>query len=127
MWDNIALRFPVAHKWWFNFYAEKHDIDQITLIIFAWDKSAMDSEARSPVGARGIMQIMPKTAQYTTKKHRIKYQGSDDDHDVNKNIEIGSHYLDGLLSQYDNNRIFALHTTQARAEWNSGVHAVMKS
>ncbi|RBQ30255.1 lytic murein transglycosylase, partial [Arcobacter sp. FW59] len=42
------------------------------------------------------------------------YKGSDDLYDVGKNIEIGSHYLDGLLSQYDNNRIFAL------AAYNAG-------
>ncbi|MBT9240129.1 murein transglycosylase [Vibrio splendidus] len=114
MWDNIDLRFPVAHKWWFNFYAEKHDIDPITLMSLARQESAMDSEARSPVGARGIMQIMPKTAQYTANKHKIKYQGSDDLYDVGKNIEIGSHYLDGLLAQYDNNRIFAF------AAYNAG-------
>ena len=114
MWDNLILRFPVAHKWWFNFYAEKHDIDPITLMALSRQESALDSEARSPVGARGIMQIMPKTAQYTANKHQIKYQGSDDLYDVGKNIEIGSHYLDGLLSQYDNNRIFAL------AAYNAG-------
>ncbi|MDF5144481.1 lytic murein transglycosylase, partial [Vibrio parahaemolyticus] len=22
MWDNIELRFPIAHRWWFNFYAK---------------------------------------------------------------------------------------------------------
>ncbi|MCW1889841.1 hypothetical protein OK016_12425 [Vibrio chagasii] len=43
MWDNIASCFPVAHKWWFNFYAEKHDIDPITLMFLARQESAMDS------------------------------------------------------------------------------------
>ncbi|MFA0077110.1 transglycosylase SLT domain-containing protein [Vibrio artabrorum] len=114
IWSNIALRFPVAHKWWFDFYAEKHDIDPITLMSLARQESAMDSEARSPVGARGIMQIMPKTAQYTANKYKIKYQGSEELYDVGKNIEIGSYYLESLLSQYDNNRILAF------AAYNAG-------
>ncbi|WP_299690208.1 transglycosylase SLT domain-containing protein [uncultured Vibrio sp.] len=118
MWDNISLRFPVAHKWWFNFYAEKHDIDPITLMSLARQESALDAEAQSPVGARGIMQIMPKTAQYTANKYKIKYQGSAQLYDVGKNIEIGSHYLDGLLAQYNNNRIFAL------AAYNAGPNRV---
>ncbi|NOH83444.1 murein transglycosylase [Vibrio sp. 03-59-1] len=118
MWDNTHLRFPIAHRWWFNFYGEKHDINPITLMSLARQESALDIEARSPVGARGIMQIMPATAKYTAKKYRINYQGKDDLYEVGKNIEIGSHYLDGLLEQYDHNRIFAL------AAYNAGPHRV---
>ncbi|ELT7699443.1 murein transglycosylase [Vibrio vulnificus] len=118
MWDNMEIRFPVAHRWWFNFYAEKHDIDPIMLMSLARQESAMDAEATSPVGARGIMQIMPSTAKYTAKKYQLSYEGSDDLYQVGKNIEIGSHYLNGLLEQYDNNRIFAF------AAYNAGPHRV---
>lgn len=118
MWDNLQIRFPVAHRWWFNFYADKHSIDPITLMSLARQESALDIEARSPVGARGIMQIMPSTAKYTAKKYKLTYQGSGDLYEVGKNIEIGSHYFDGLLEQYDNNRIFAL------AAYNAGPNRV---
>ncbi len=118
MWDNIQLRFPLAHQWWFNFYGNKHGIDPIMLMSLARQESAMDSEARSPVGARGIMQIMPATAKYTAKKYQLTYSGADDLYEVGKNIEIGSHYLNGLLERYDNNRIFAF------AAYNAGPHRV---
>ncbi|MGF1722255.1 murein transglycosylase [Vibrio kyushuensis] len=118
MWDNTSIRFPIAHQQWFNLYANKHDIDPITLMSLARQESALDSEARSPVGARGIMQIMPSTAKYTAKKYQLSYQGKNDLYEVGKNIEIGSHYLDGLLERYDNNRIFAL------AAYNAGPHRV---
>lgn len=118
MWDNMQLRFPLAHQWWFDFYADKHGLDPIMLMSLARQESAMDSEARSPVGARGIMQIMPATASYTAKKYQISYNGADDLFEVGKNIEIGSHYLNGLLEKYDNNRIFAF------AAYNAGPHRV---
>ncbi|MGD8173024.1 murein transglycosylase [Vibrio sp. TRT 21S02] len=118
MWDNIEMRFPVAHRWWFNFYGDKHDIDPITLMSLARQESALDVEARSPVGARGIMQIMPSTAKYTARKYKLSYQGSNDLYEVGKNIEIGSQYLKSLLEKYDNNRIFAL------AAYNAGPHRV---
>ncbi|MBR9788437.1 MAG: transglycosylase SLT domain-containing protein [Vibrionaceae bacterium] len=118
MWDNIELRFPVAHRWWFNFYAKKHDIDPVTMMSLARQESALDIEARSPVGARGIMQIMPETAKYTARKYKLKYQGTQELYNVGKNIEIGSHYLQGLLEDYDNNRIFAL------AAYNAGPNRV---
>ncbi|MGY0616729.1 murein transglycosylase [Vibrio sp. FJH11] len=114
MWDNIELRFPVAHHWWFNFYAKKHDIDPVTMMSLARQESALDVHARSPVGARGLMQIMPETAKYTARKYKLSYQGTEDLYNVGKNIEIGSHYLQGLLEDYDNNRIFAL------AAYNAG-------
>lgn len=78
----------------------------------------MDSEARSPVGARGIMQIMPATARYTAKKYQLSYDNADDLYQVGKNIEIGSHYLNSLLEKYDNNRIFAF------AAYNAGPQRV---
>ncbi len=118
IWGNLDLRFPIAHSWWFNFYGDKHDIDPITLMSLARQESAMDVQARSPVGARGIMQIMPKTAKYTARKYKLAYKGTRDLYEVGKNIEIGSHYLNGLLEQYDNNRIFAL------AAYNAGPHRV---
>lgn len=114
MWDNVKLRFPLAHRWWFNFYGEKHNIDPITLMSLARQESAMDIEAKSPVGARGIMQIMPSTAKYTARKYELSYQGSHDLYQVGKNIEIGSRYLQSLLDKYDNNRIFAF------AAYNAG-------
>ncbi|MHC6526463.1 murein transglycosylase [Vibrio proteolyticus] len=114
MWNNMKLRFPLAHQWWFNFYGKKHNIDPITLMSVARQESALDSEARSPVGARGIMQIMPATAKHTAKKYQLSYAGADELYNVSKNIEIGSTYLNGLLEQYDNNRIFAF------AAYNAG-------
>lgn len=118
MWDNIQIRFPVAHQQWFDRYANQHGIDPIMLMSVARQESAMDSEARSPVGARGIMQIMPATAKYTAKKYRLTYRNANDLYEVGKNIEIGSHYLNGLLERYDNNRIFAF------AAYNAGPHRV---
>lgn len=118
MWDNTALRFPLAHQWWFNFYGDKHKVDPITLMSVARQESAMDVEAHSPVGARGIMQIMPRTAKYTAKKYKLDYSGASDLYDVGKNIEIGSKYLNSLMEQYDQNRIFAL------AAYNAGPHRV---
>ncbi|EGU37600.1 soluble lytic murein transglycosylase [Vibrio ichthyoenteri ATCC 700023] len=114
MWGNLELRFPLAHRWWFNFYGEKHNIDPVTLMSLARQESAMDIEAKSPVGARGVMQIMPATAKYTARKYDLAYTDVADLYQVGKNIEIGSRYLQSLLDQYDNNRIFAF------AAYNAG-------
>ncbi len=120
MWDNMSLRFPTAHRWWFDFYSDKLDLDSVLLMSLARQESAMDVEARSPVGARGVMQIMPATAKYTAKKHKIRYGSTNDLYQVGKNIEIGSHYLNELLGNYDDNRIYAL------AAYNAGPNRVKR-
>jgi soluble lytic murein transglycosylase len=114
LWGDITLRFPLAHQWWFNFYGKKHHIDPVLLMSVARQESALDSEAKSPVGARGIMQIMPDTAKHTAKKYQLEYTDADDLFSVGKNIEIGSHYLNELLERYGDNRIFAF------AAYNAG-------
>jgi len=118
LWDNLQLRFPLAHQKWFHFYADKHGIDPIMLMSLARQESALDAQARSPVGARGIMQIMPATAKYTAQKYQLTYRDENDLYEVGKNIEIGSHYLNGLLERYNNNRIFAF------AAYNAGPNRV---
>ncbi|WP_086982262.1 transglycosylase SLT domain-containing protein [Vibrio aphrogenes] len=118
MWDYTSLRFPIAHRWWFDFYSKKNDVPLITLMSLARQESALDVEARSPVGARGIMQIMPTTAKHTADVYDLKYQHADELYNVQKNIEIGSSYLGGLLDDFNHNRIFAF------AAYNAGPHRV---
>ncbi|EEY39286.1 transglycosylase SLT domain-containing protein [Vibrio mimicus] len=114
LWDNNQLRFPVVHQNLFNLHGQKNGIDPITLMSLARQESAMDSDAQSPVGARGLMQIMPDTARYTARKYQLSYSNPDELYQVGKNIEIGSRYLGSLLERYDQNRILAF------AAYNAG-------
>lgn len=121
MWGYLSLRFPIAHQWWFGHYSKELGLDKVTLMSLSRQESGLYVEAQSPVGARGLMQIMPATAKYTAKKIDYdKYEGVDSLNDVNVNIHIGSNYLKGLLDDYDGNRIFAL------AGYNAGPHRVKR-
>ncbi|MBD1575373.1 transglycosylase SLT domain-containing protein [Vibrio sp. S11_S32] len=118
MWSYTSLRFPITHRWWFEHFAKKNNVPLITLMSLSRQESALDVDARSPVGARGLMQIMPTTAQHVVDIHDLKYNNADDLYNVDKNIEIGSYYLSDLLKDYDNNRIFAF------AAYNAGPNRV---
>lgn len=121
MWGYLSLRFPIAHQWWFGHYSKELGLDKITLMSLSRQESGLYAEAQSPVGARGLMQIMPATAKYTAKKIDYdKYEGVDSLNDVDVNIHIGSNYLKGLMDDYDGNRIFAL------AGYNAGPHRVKR-
>nr|WP_175561527.1 transglycosylase SLT domain-containing protein [Vibrio aerogenes] len=114
LWEHLELRFPKAYLQFFEFFAEKYKIDPITLISLARQESAMDVRAYSPVGAKGLMQLLPSTARYMAKKYQLSYRNSHDLFNAKKNIELGSQYLTELLERYDGNRVLAF------AAYNAG-------
>jgi len=120
LWDYIELRFPIAHKWWFDFFSKKRGLSATTMMALARQESALNVEAMSPVGARGLMQLMPTTAKETARKLGRNYQGTKSLFDPGINIRLGSGYLKMMLERYDNNRIFAF------AAYNAGPSRVKR-
>ena len=120
LWEYVELRFPIAHKWWFDFFSKKRDLPVTTMMALARQESALNIEAVSPVGARGLMQLMPATAKETAKKLGRNYEGKNSLFDPGVNIRLGSGYLKMMLEQYDNNRIFAF------AAYNAGPSRVTR-
>lgn len=84
--------------------ALKNDsLDPLVILSLIRQESVFNPQARSPVGARGLMQLMPTTAR------RLR-RGVSDRHLVNPrtNIELGTKYFKGLLKRYDNNLVYVL-------------------
>lgn len=77
-------------------------------------ESNYNHKAVSPVGARGLMQLMPPTAEELGFRHAL------DHHNPRANILAGSHYLRGLINEFRGNLVFAI------AAYNAGPAAVKK-
>ena len=114
LWDHMTLRFPLAHKWLFDFFSEKRNIPASTMMALARQESALNIHAQSHVGASGLMQLMPATAAETAKKLDYKYTGKQSLFDPSVNIRLGSAYLEMMLKRNDDNRIYAF------ASYNAG-------
>ncbi|WBA11201.1 murein transglycosylase [Salinivibrio kushneri] len=120
MWDHLSLRFPLAHQWWFEFFSRERGVDKTTLMALSRQESAFFTRAVSHVGARGLMQLMPRTARETSRRLGFDYQGPASLSDPGVNIRLGSGYLKMMLDRFDSNRVLAF------AAYNAGPHRVSR-
>ncbi|CBW28147.1 putative soluble lytic murein transglycosylase [Halobacteriovorax marinus SJ] len=90
-------------------------IDPLVVISLIRQESAFNPSARSHVGARGLMQLMPATARQYKKNVRTSHLKRPD-----VNIKIGITYLKKLLKKYDGNLIYTL------AAYNAGESRVKR-
>ncbi|MGB7502467.1 MAG: transporter substrate-binding domain-containing protein [Azonexus sp.] len=76
---------------YFRKYGSKYDFDPLMLAAQGFQESQLDQNARSHVGAIGIMQIMPTTGSSL---------GVGSIHVTESNIHAGTKYMDQLMSKY---------------------------
>jgi soluble lytic murein transglycosylase-like protein len=89
--------------------ATKHDVDARIVKAVIQVESAFQPRARSPKGAMGLMQLMPKTArQYEARNP----------YDPASNIDAGTQYLKQLLAEFE--------LPLALAAYNAGAGAVRR-
>ena len=77
-------------------------------------ESEFDLSANSHAGAKGLMQLMPYTAKLVAKQAKLPYSRSRLTSDPEYNINLGSHYIAGLILEYDGAYPFAI------AAYNAG-------
>ena len=106
--------FPFPYDSKINFNNAKENIDQSLLISMAKQESEFFSNAKSRVGALGILQVMPKTAKLVSKKLGINYNKKLLANNPNYNIKIASTYLYYLLEEFNGSLVLAL------ASYNAG-------
>lgn len=106
-WDALDLRFPLPLKRTFSQMAQERTMNTSLLYAISRQESALYPLAQSPVGARGLMQLMPATAKETASKLGVPYRNEQQLFDPTMNIRLGSAYLKRLLDVYDGNRILA--------------------
>jgi len=117
-WDALPWRFPAAYRDSFLKWGETNQVDPYLLMGIARRESAFNPLAASPVGARGLMQLMPGTADHVARELGISVPSTSDLFEPQTNIRLGSTYIHSMLERYRGNRI------AATAAYNAGPQRV---
>ena len=110
---DMAQRFPMPFRKDVVAQAREIGLDPAYVYGLIRQESRFIMDARSHVGASGLMQIMPATARWTAKKIGMDYkQSMITDRDVN--LKLGTAYLKLVLDDFQGSQ------AMAAAAYNAG-------
>ena len=116
--------FPTYYWGEISHTASKMDLDPNLMIAIMRQESAFNHEARSRVGARGLMQVMPATGKAMARKEKIDAFTSEDLYDPRTSILLGGRHLSDHMKSFqrDEGRQLGL----ALSAYNAGLTAARR-
>ncbi len=105
--DKVKSIAPMVRR-----SARKNKIPEDLIYGIIWVESRFNTRATSPVGARGLMQLMPLTARYLAEC--IEWRGRVNSFSPKFNVAAGSYYIARLINQFKGDENIAL------AAYNAG-------
>ena len=103
--------FPDKDRWR---PADGERIDPALLFAIMRQESAFMPNVSSRVGARGLMQVMPGTAEHVRKELGLPQLSREQQFDIGINLTLGQEYLVWMLGEFNGNLM------QAVAAYNAG-------
>ncbi|HHX87506.1 MAG TPA: transglycosylase SLT domain-containing protein, partial [Firmicutes bacterium] len=100
--------YPESYREYIEEYGEKYQVDPLFIAAVIQTESSFNSEAVSPKGACGLMQLMPSTAEWAAGMIGFEQYSPDDLFEPRLNIQIGSWYLSSLQQQFSGNKVVVL-------------------
>ena len=107
------FRYPLFYEELIVRYSEAHDLDPFLVKGVIQAESSFRAEVTSPMGARGLMQIMPRTGEWLAELMGISFE-PDDLFNPAYNIRMGTFYLRRLINYFG-------HQDTALAAYNAGM------
>jgi soluble lytic murein transglycosylase len=103
--------FPFPYYQTILSWSQQRQINPLLVTSLIRQESRFEKEIRSPVGAVGLMQVMPETGEWVAQQLQLNKFSLTNPED---NINLGTWYLDHTHQEYGNNSLLAV------ASYNAG-------
>ncbi|MEN9879656.1 MAG: hypothetical protein RIQ55_302 [Pseudomonadota bacterium] len=110
---NYKLRFPTPYADKIMPHSDRQNLDKAWVYGLMRQESRFVTNAKSNVGAAGLMQVMPATGKWVANKLGMKFAPGDL-HNPDTNVMLGTTYMRLVLESLDN------HPVLASAAYNAG-------
>ena len=118
--DALDVRFPNPYRTLMLREGSRYRVDPYWVMAVARRESSFNPKAKSPVGARGLMQIMPSTGRAIGKRLGTPLRSAEMLYGPALSIRFGASYLATLGEQMDK------HLVLATASYNAGPHRIKR-
>lgn len=104
---DFAQRFPAPHRADLTRHAQAVGVDETWVYGLIRQESRFIQDARSSVGAQGLMQIMPATARYVARRVGMTDFAPGKINELEVNLRLGTSYLRFVLDDLDGQAVLA--------------------
>ncbi|HEV7799827.1 MAG TPA: transglycosylase SLT domain-containing protein [Burkholderiales bacterium] len=102
---DFSLRYLAPYRDVLKVRASQMNLDEAWVYGLIRQESRFIADARSRVGAGGLMQLMPATAKWVAKKMGLRAIG--DVTEIDTNVSLGTYYLKHVLDSLDGQPVLA--------------------
>lgn len=114
------VNYPLMYQEWIEEFSNEYMLDPALVAAVVYTESGYDVNATSSVGARGLMQLMPSTAEWIHPKLKKTYAfDAEVLYTVDGSLTYGCWYLSFLMERYDGDLtsvIAAYHSGQGKVD-----------
>ncbi|TGE32236.1 lytic transglycosylase domain-containing protein [Desulfosporosinus sp. Sb-LF] len=100
--------YPYPHRTIIEKYAAQYGVDPLFVVAVIREESKFLPQSESHKGAKGLMQLMPSTAQSIADSIGDKTYRDEDLNNPEKNIQYGTWYLSSLQKVFSNNTMLVI-------------------
>ena len=117
---QLEEKYPRHYREWIEKNAKRNGLDPNLIFAVIFQESHFREEVVSPVGAIGLMQLMPQTALKLVQASQMKYFHLPELFNADVNIRLGTLYIKFLK------KLFSSDVSNTVAAYNSGEEAVSR-
>lgn len=104
---DFSLRYLAPYRDALHAHIREHGLEEAWVYGLMRQESRFVTAAKSDVGAAGLMQVMPSTAQWIAKKLGLKSYKQSLIHQLDTNLRLGTYYMKTVLSWFDDSPVLA--------------------